>query len=1259
MSRWQFWIDVGGTFTDCVAKDPTGTIRQHKTLSSGAVKGVSGRGSGRGQIVDPARSSDPDHVWQGYALRTEDGDKPIQVDRFENGILYCEGSFSSGISYELTSRESAPLLAIRYLLGCAFGVPLPPVDVRLGTTRGTNALITRSGNRTGLVATRGFRDFLRIGYQTRPDLFALDIQKPDELYEEVVEIDERITANGKILSRCGADSVHQTLSLLLRKGIDSLAVVLLHACANPAHEIAIGKIADELGFANVSLSHEISSLRKLVPRGDTTVIDAYLNPILHSYVDGIQRALHPGSTLQLMTSSGGLVEAKNFRGRDSILSGPAGGVVGVARAAQQGGFERAIGFDMGGTSTDVSRWDGEFELEFETKKAGVRVVTPMMAIETVAAGGGSICQFDGVKLTVGPESAGASPGPACYGAGGPLAVTDINFFLGKILPAAFPFSLDRDAVERALGEQGEAIYQATGKRHSLMDLADGYLRVANAHMAEAIRCVSVERGVDPREHAMVAFGGAAPQHACAVATELGIDQILLHPQAGILSAYGIGLASVTTHHEQGIYAALDTVDQEQLERTFAALEREASDHLGLDLAAVESTRYLDLRFAGLDEPIRVRCPGHGDFKQAYESAFRAQSGYLPTNRSIEVVTARVTAAARQDNEAMVSTKAARTHFPLPVDVRIVCFAGEETEAGIYRRDQLKPGDQVVGPAIVTEVVSTIVVDPGWQAEVMTRGELLLEKVGSAVEQCAVVPPASANADPVLLEVFNNRFSAIATQMGSVLRKTSRSVNVKERLDYSCAIFTPKGNLVVNAPHIPVHLGAMSTTVQRVLEETSLLPGDVVVTNDPYRGGSHLPDVTLITPVHDDAGDLLFLVASRAHHAEIGGIAPGSMPPNSKCLEEEGVLIRAMKVVDAGRSRLPKLQSLLEDAPYPSRDADTNLADVAAQIAANRHGATNLLRFIQEYSWHVVSSYMTFIQEAAERKTRAALARLPDGHRRFLDHLDDGSQIALTLSIEGDSATMDFTGTGDVLKSNLNANQAIVTAATLYCMRLMVNEDIPLNQGVLAPIRIILPPGLLNPPADDDPSACPAIVGGNVETSQRIVDVVLGAFGAAAASQGTMNNFLFGNDDFGYYETICGGAGATANACGADAVHTHMTNTRLTDPEVLESRFPVRLRRFEIRTGSGGRGNHRGGDGVIREIEFLAPLQVSLLTQRRGDFAPYGMLGGESGRRGMNALVRKGGRETDLGGNAHLRVEPGDVIRVETPGGGGWGKEGQS
>ena len=1261
----EFWIDVGGTFTDSFYRAPGSALAHYKVLSSGVVKGAVGPGSSRESIVDPTRAGDPEGIWAGFrfCLLDERG-RPVfetTVDgssRESRTLQLAEplaGEPQHGQRYELSADVEAPIVAMRYLLACPLAQDIPPVAVRLGTTRGTNALITRRGARTALVTTQGFGDILHIGYQNRPRIFELAVRKRRPLFTAVVEIDERIDADGNILLEPDMARARSQLQAVRDSGVESLAICLLNAFVRAEHEMLVAEVAREVGFEEISVSSHIAPLVKIVSRGDTTVMDAYLNPVLRRYVYSLREHL-PGSSLRLLTSAGGLVDADAFVGKDSILSGPAGGVVGFSRVAQAAGFEQAIGFDMGGTSTDVSRFDGRWELEFETEKSEVRVVAPMMAIETVAAGGGSICHFDGVKLVVGPDSAGADPGPACYGRGGPLSVTDVNFLLGKIPADRFPFPLDRMAAEARLRELVAEIDRASGHRYELLELAEGFVRVANANMAKAIGSISVAKGCDPRDYLLVPFGGAAGQHACAVATELGMRRILHHPSAGLLSAYGIGLADVERHRVAGVYKILSPELLDALQPVFAEFEGEATTGVaneGIARERITSERFLELRYRGVEASLSLPCRQGStapDLADAFESEHRKLYGYVHQERPLEVVAARVEARGQSSPPLEKSTGRPRRDAASDRTTQTY-FDGQLVDAQLFDRADMQPGDRIRGPAIVCEMASTAVIDPHWEAEVLSGGELLVRPAGEGPQAVAV----STAADPVMLEIFNNQFAAIAEQMGITLRNTSSSVNVKERLDFSCALFTPTGDLVVNAPHIPVHLGAMAETVRRTIADNPhLAAGDVFVTNDPYRGGSHLPDVTVITPVHDARGKLLFFTASRAHHAELGGITPGSMPPFSKNLAEEGVLIRNFKLIDAGRERWSELRTLLVTSPYPTRSVEANLADISAQVAANQRGARDLVRLVERYSLDVVEAYMGHIQRAAEQKVRQALARIESGTYPFVDHLDDGTPIAVTITIAGETATVDFTGTGAVVAGNLNANRAITTAAVMYVLRAMLAEDIPLNQGVLAPVEIIIPPGLLNPTERDRAEDCPAVVGGNVETSQRVVDVLLGALGLAAASQGTMNNLLFGDATFGYYETICGGAGATPAVDGADAVHTHMTNTRLTDPEVLEKRYPVRVRSFAVRRASGGDGRTRGGDGVVRKLEFLQPLEVSILSQRRGPYAPYGLAGGQPGALGRNTLHRVDGTIDELPAQAQFRVRPGDVLTIETPGGGGFG-----
>ncbi len=1401
-STWQFAIDVGGTFTDCVAIHPDSTVRTFKTLSSGRTKGRIERLSSETAFFDPARSLDPPGFWNGARLWLEGANSTdgvlIAESRSDGTIVLgdVEGaSLREGNRYEITTDEEAPVLGIRHLLGLRPGVPFPSCEVRLGTTRGTNALLERKGARVGLVTTRGFGDLLRIGDQARPKLFDLAIRKPDPLFAAVLEVDERLAADGSVLLSPALSVVREGLVALRQQGIESLAIVLLHSYRNPIHEQVVAAAADGLGFREVVLSSAVSPTIKIVPRGESTVVDAYLNPVLREYVTRIAgqltpsaaasfiptgpemlefpltfapssdnpatslvagfgvylesrglritrergivlsvleqlsrpfeveelvaavaksgsaarlsratvyrtlhllveggfyravagslypdqfertarpRAIGPHANLQVMTSAGGLVSAEGFTGRDSILSGPAGGVVGSSRTAARAGFPRSIGFDMGGTSTDVSRYDGRFELEYESRKAGVRIASPMLAIETVAAGGGSVCRFDGVKLVVGPESAGSDPGPACYGRGGPVTITDCNLVLGRLVEEQFPFRLDREAVQQRLAELADQVAEGTARRMSPEELAGGFLEIANAHMARAIRRISVSRGYDPADYALSVFGGAGAQHACPLAAQLGMQTIVIHPFAGALSAYGIACADTVRHAASSLLTPLATLDAAALESLFQSLEAEATSGLAGNEpgGTIRFHRTLDLRYSGVETTLSVAVTPGADLAENYAAAHEREFGYRRPDRAIEAVAARVEARLASPEPPAPDVP---NRWSLATEPHPLYLDGSWTSCPRYVRSREGTVDTVVGPALLSESMTTIVVDRGFAAAMDNEGTVLLRW---SSERESAHQETEATADPVQLEIFNNLFASIAEQMGETLRRTSISTNVKERLDYSCALFDAAGELIVNAPHIPVHLGAMAETVRHVLADNpDLAPGDVVLTNDPFRGGSHLPDLTVVTPVFDDAGTtLLFVVASRAHHAEIGGIVPGSMPPFSKTLAEEGVLIRNFRIVRRGEFREQALRRLLGDPNageaettahgeagiviprYPSRRPDDNVADLTAQIAANQTGVHLLRQLVANQSLGRVQRYMRFIREAAAVKVRRALAAMPDGEYRCVDHLDDGSPIAVTITVAGETAGVDFTGTGSVLATNLNANRAIVTAAVLYVFRALIDEDIPLNGGVLEPVELRIPESLLSPPAHDDPARCAAIVGGNVETSQRVVDVLLQALGRAACSQGTMNNLTFGDTTFGYYETICGGSGATPEASGADAVHTHMTNTRMTDAELFEQRYPVRIRQFAIRQGSGGAGRQPGGAGIIRELEFLRPMTLSILSQRRGPYPPAGLAGGEPGQVGRNTLMTADGKVSDLGSAAQVAVETGDRVVIETPGGGGFGPQ---
>ena len=1253
LPRWSFWVDVGGTFTDCLAESPDGSQFSTKVLSSAVTKGVLPEPAQRNHFCDVGQSSKSTRFWNGVTVRflNDSGESFCQatVVDFQDGQFECDAlkALPAGTKYELQPAISAPLLAMHSIINLPIQQALPDCDLHLGTTRGTNALLTRTGARTALVTTAGFGDLLAIGDQTRPHLFQLEITKPDPLFEKSIEIDERVLADGTVERSPDLSVVRQQMLELRESGIQSIAICFMNSYQWPNHERQVARVAEEVGFESVRVSSQLAPSIKIIPRGETCVLDAYLNPVIGNYLDEIQSRLTRQSRLRLMTSAGGLVSRERFSGKDSVLSGPAGGVVGAARVAEQLGFGRAIGFDMGGTSTDVSRYDGCFEHEFESRKAGVRIVSPILALETVAAGGGSICWFDGKRMLVGPASASADPGPACYGGGGPLTITDINLFLGRIAAREFPIPLDQDAVHQRLGEIHQTIQQA-GFDLTLQQMAEGFLDIANNNMASAIRSISVSQGYDPADYLLVSFGGAGSQHCCAVADKLKITRILDHPQSSILSAVGIQLADQSGFANQSVLRPLAEMKPQLRQSIFSQLRESVIQKLvgdGNSLDSVLCKNQLDLRYVGTDPCLTITEPADGDFESCFESTHTRLYGYTQS-KPIEVVAARVEGVVRGRPLQQLTPLHGNEPACRPV-----------TTSQVIQFTDISPGDRIQGPAMIVDQFKTTIVDPHWLAVAQANGSLLLERAASRDPSTDREQKETAGQpSPIQLEIFNSHFSAIAKQMGIALQKTSTSVNVKERLDFSCAVFTRDGDLVVNAPHIPVHLGAMSETVRSTIRlNPSVQPGDVFLTNDPYQGGSHLPDVTTVTPVFEPSTkDLVFWVASRSHHAEIGGKAPGSMPADASCLGEEGVLIQNFKLISAGREQFGALRKWLSRPPYPSRSPEDNIGDITAQVAANRRGQNDLLQLVAQYSRGQVEQYMQFMQQAAESKVRLALKkRFQPGTYRFHDSMDNGATIQVEILIEDDRLVIDFEGTDPVCNDNLNANRAIVSAAVMYVMRCLIDEDIPLNQGVMNPVSIKLPVCFLNPTPAEDPLQSPAVVGGNVETSQRVVDVMLAALGLAAASQGTMNNWLMGDCSFGYYETVCGGSGATAQADGVDGVHTHMTNTRLTDPEILEQRYPAILRQFSIRKNSGGSGRRRGGSGIHREIEFQRRLTISLLTSRRNT-KPFGMAGGGPGESGVNQVKTVDGKVQLLPSQCEIEVSPGDRLILLTPGGGGYG-----
>lgn len=1194
---WQFWIDRGGTFTDIVARDPDGALTTHKLLSE-----------------NPGRYRD------------------------------------------------AAIAGIKSILQIPLDQPIPQgliEAVKMGTTVATNALLERKGERVLLVVNKGFADALRIGNQARPRLFDLAITLPTMLYEQVVEIDGRVGIDGEEIESLDEAAALRHFAAAREAGINACAIVLLHAWKYPAHEQRLADLAREAGFTQVSASHAVSPLLRLIPRGDTTVVDAYLSPILRRYVDQVAAEL-TGTRLYFMQSNGGLAEAHAFQGKDAILSGPAGGIVGAARTAGMAGLNDIIGFDMGGTSTDVALYAGGFERAFETEVAGVRMRAPMMAINTVAAGGGSILHFDGARLRVGPDSAGADPGPACYRRGGPLTVTDANVCVGKIQPAHFPAifgpngdqPLDAAVVATKFAALAEEISHATGHARTPQQAAEGYLQIAVANMANAIKQVSVQKGHDVSRFALQCFGGAGGQHACLVADALGMETVFIHPFAGVLSAYGMGLADQAVMREQAVEVPLAADAMPDLEALADRLAVEAGAALanqGANLESISTTSTLHLRYAGTEAALIVPLTTLDQISADFTAAHRARFGFATPDRPLVVETVAVEATSAGDavQEATLPTR--KTGAPTPIDQVSIFSGGEAHTAPVFDRTKLLAGDHIAGPALIREANATTVVEYGWTAEITRLDHMTLRRTLPLPARTAA---GSGRPDPVLLELFNNLFMNVAEQTGAVLQNTSMSVNIKERLDFSCAIFDNEGGLVANAPHVPVHLGAMGESVRTVLKlrGKTLKPGDVVALNNPYNGGTHLPDVTVITPVFDTAGkSILFFVGSRGHHADIGGITPGSTPPISRTLEEEGVVIDDFLLVDGGEFREAPFRALLAGAKYPARSPDVNVADIKAQVAANAKGVQELQRVVSQFGWDTVRAYMRHVMDNAEESVRRVLDRIGNGSFNYT--MDNGKPLQVKISVDraSRSAVVDFTGTGKQDDSNFNSPPAVTRAAVLYVFRCLVGDDIPLNDGCLKPIKLIIPPATFLSP---EPGA--AVVAGNTEVSQATCNALFGALGAIACSQATMNNFIFGDAHRQYYETICGGTGAGPGFNGTSAVQTHMTNTRMTDPEVLELRYPVRLEHFGIRRGSGGDGKWRGGDGASRRIRFLEAMTAVIVSSRR-NVAPFGLDGGEDGAAGRQWVERANGKHEILTGTDSAELAQGDAFVIETPGGGGYGK----
>jgi 5-oxoprolinase (ATP-hydrolysing) len=1251
---WQLWIDTGGTFTDCLSIDPNGNFKRLKILSNSALRGKIIAQPSSHQLKLELYWPLEKNIFNGFTLRVVGKPnlerKTTNVD-FKNNIVVVDQllpAHLTGETIEITSNEEVPVLAARLLTETPLTQSFPPIEMKLGSTRGTNAILERKGARTAFLVTNGFKDLLLIGNQQRPDLFALDIKKPKPLYDFVFEVDERIEADGNVLTGLSETECNRISRILKSKKIDSVAVTLMNSYCNPTHE---QKILDHLktkGFAFVSVSHQLSSQLKILPRAETTVTNAYLAPIIYNYVGKIKQGLEDAN-LKIMSSAGSLLSADSFHPKDSLLSGPAGGVVGAATVAMRSGIEKLITFDMGGTSTDVALYNKRYDYRYESKVGDLKILSPSLAIETIAAGGGSICDFDRYRLLVGPQSAGAFPGPACYGAGGPLTITDVNLLLGRIDATNFAIPLNTEKSVEALETLVVKIKKATKKNITGAEVLESLSQIANEKMAEAIRKVSVQHGHDPADFTLLSFGGAGGQHACSIAQLLGVTQVLIPYDAGLLSAYGIGHADVERFEEKLILKPLATAVT-SLDGISSDLKKKGEKKLvseGYDVNNITlQKQLLFLRFKGQESTIELEYNPGVDivsvFKKKYESIF----GHWLDSREIELESIKVIVAVKGYSSAP-STKSFSIYQPTESKKGKLLFRSEEKGIRIYEWEKLMAGASIEGPAMIVSKNSTTIVEPDWIFSLDGNNNAILQFQKQKIKRI------NSFSETANLELFTNRFTALAQEMGALLQRTSFSVNVKERLDFSCALLDPDGFLVVNAPHIPVHLGSLGVCVREVRKAIEMNEGDVIITNHPAFGGSHLPDVTLIKPVFFKK-QLVGYVANRAHHAEIGGKKPGSMPADARILSEEGVIIRPTYLVKHRNVKWEEIKTVFTSADYPTRLLEENLADLNGALASVNLGEKLLIGLCEEHDQKAIINYMKRLRVYANQLLKDKLKQLPTKSWKAEERLDDGSKLKVTISRQGQKLKIDFTGSAKTHAGNLNATSAIVQSVVLYVLRLVVDQQIPMNEGLMENVKLILPQGLLNPDFSNE-QKLPAVVGGNTEVSQRLTDTLIKAFGLAACSQGTMNNFLFGTNAFGYYETICGGVGAGEGFHGADAVHQHMTNTRITDPEVLELRYPVRLESFEIRKNSGGKGKWNGGNGIIRKIIANENLEINLLTQHRVE-KPYGLKGGEPGKPGKQFIIRSNGKKEKLKGMDGASLMKGDHLIIETPGGGGYGRQ---
>jgi 5-oxoprolinase (ATP-hydrolysing) len=1260
---YEINVDTGGTFTDCIAYDSRGRTLKRKVLSNSTL---------RGRILkwfDPLTIKVEENwelekdILQGFEFRILNYNHPqVKIHSYDikNNILILNNTIPENLSgilatFEITSNEEAPVLGARLITQTGKWEKFPELNMKLGSTKGTNALLESKGAEIVLFVTEGYKDILEIGTQQRPDIFAINVIKPSPLCKYIIEVEERIDAHGKVIKIINTTSIKKKALEALNRGVETAAIAFMNAYQNPEHELKLKVLLKELGFKSISVSSELSSLIKFLQRTETTVVNAYLLPVICDYLQNVIDKLRQGF-FYIMTSAGGLMRYQDYQPKESLLSGPAGGVVGAAAIGLQSGYDFLISFDMGGTSTDVARFGSEFEYKFELKVGDAHIFSPALAIETVAAGGGSICYFDGYKLCVGPESAGAFPGPACYGAGGPLTLTDVNLLIGRLDTKQFGIPASVSESEKKLTELIQQIEQKAGKKRTREEVLQGFLQIANEIMAGAIKKISLLKGYDPRQYALVAFGGAGGLHATAIAELLNIESILIPKDAGLLSAYGIANATVERFSEVQLLKPYDKVAP-VLINLFNRLEKSAIDKIqreGFKKENIEIKRRMAyLRFKGQDVSLEVPFLSEKqvlmDFRNKYEKIY----GHWSDHAIIEVELLRVIASTKKEQKKIEKPDVS-IYLPVPSHFIHSYVKDQWQEIPVFIREKLNIGAVIRGYALILDENSTAVVDDGWEMEIDPFNTAILKRIIPFKALLKEEKRAEDQMQEIELELFANRFMAIAENMGSMLQRTSLSVNVKERLDFSCAVINAKGELVANAQHIPVHLGSLGICVRALAENYPMRPGDTIVTNHPGYGGSHLPDLTMITPVYDEFEQIIGYVVNRAHHAEIGGKMPASMPPDAHNLAEEGVIIKPFVLVRNSIVDWDGIREILKKSPFPSRAISENLADLNAALAANRNGESALQQLVREFGFDKIQYYMDLLKKHAARKMADTLLKIPNGIYEAEEFLDDGTALRVSIRIDDCSCVFDFSGTDPVHPGNMNATIAIVNGVVIYVLRLLIRDPIPLNDGILDPVKLIIPGNLLNPGFPDDPFKCPAIVGGNVEISQRLTDTLIKAFGISACSQGTMNNVMFGNDNFSYYETICGGCGAGKGFKGANAVHHHMTNTRITDPEIIEHRYPVMINRFEIRQGSGGEGQFNGGNGVIREFTFLEPVLLSVLTQHRKE-VPFGLNGGKPAKPGEQYIIKSNGRKIELESIDGCQLEPGDRFVIKTPGGGGYGR----